>query len=111
MVAKKQPRRRHIPQRTCVVCRRRTDKRELTRIVRPPAGEDGDETHGMVFVDPTGKQSGRGAYLCSRTECWDKALNTLILDQALKTTLLDEARIALAGFRPSKPIERTEPAG
>ena len=31
---KKQPQRqKHVPQRSCIICRRKTDKRQLTRIV------------------------------------------------------------------------------
>ena len=47
---------RHIPQRTCVACRQTGAKRQLVRVVRAP--------DGSVTIDPTGKRSGRGAYLC-----------------------------------------------
>ena len=62
----KQPHRKHIPQRTCVVCRETAAKRTLTRIVR--TADDG------VQVDLTGKRSGRGAYLCSQVSCWKTAV-------------------------------------
>jgi predicted RNA-binding protein YlxR (DUF448 family) len=100
MAGKKQPRQRHIPQRTCVVCRRKMDKRELTRLVPLPAEAGADQPAGQVVVDPTGKQSGRGAYLCSRPECWDRALSTTVLEKALKTSLSAETRLQLATFRP-----------
>ena len=58
----KGPRPKHVPQRTCVVCRSERGKRELVRIVRTPAG--------AVQVDPTGKVAGRGAYLCKARLCW-----------------------------------------
>jgi predicted RNA-binding protein YlxR (DUF448 family) len=70
---------RHIPQRTCVACRRTTAKRELVRIVRTP--------EGGVEVDPTGKRSGRGAYLCAAPDCWRLAVQKNRLDRALKTTV------------------------
>jgi predicted RNA-binding protein YlxR (DUF448 family) len=84
-------RRRHTPQRTCVVCRATTDKRELTRLVRTP-----DEG---VQVDPTGKRNGRGAYLCDQPECWERALATELLAKALRTvfTEADRERIRAAG--------------
>jgi len=41
-------------------------KRDLVRVVRTPAGE--------VRVDPTGKLSGRGAYVCPDATCVDRAL-------------------------------------
>lgn len=74
-------RRKHIPQRTCAVCRTSTSKRGLTRLVRTP--DDG------VHVDATGKRSGRGAYLCDNPACWDRALTTDVLAKALRTTLSD----------------------
>ena len=45
-----------IPQRTCMACQEKKDKRELVRIVRSPEGE--------ISVDLTGKKPGRGAYIC-----------------------------------------------
>lgn len=72
------PRQKHVPQRTCVVCRETDAKRALTRIVR--TGE------GTIEIDPTGRKNGRGAYLCDKPGCWDKALSTPILAKALRTT-------------------------
>lgn len=51
-------------------------KRELIRVVRTP--ED------TVEIDPTGKRSGRGAYICPSMECLDKALKGKRLEKALK---------------------------
>ena len=42
--------------RMCIVCRDRSDKKELVRVVRNKNGE--------VFLDKTGKANGRGAYVC-----------------------------------------------
>ncbi|MBI2298071.1 MAG: DUF448 domain-containing protein, partial [Armatimonadetes bacterium] len=38
---------RHVPERTCVACRRQRPKRELVRVVRGP--------DGRVSLDETGK--------------------------------------------------------
>lgn len=70
------PRPRHVPQRTCVACRQARAKRELVRIVRT--------VDGSVLIDPTGKKSGRGAYLCSQPDCWNAALKRGVLPRALK---------------------------
>jgi len=78
---------RHIPQRTCVACRRTSAKRELVRIVRTP--------EGGVEVDPTGKRSGRGAYLCPAPDCWQLAIQKGRLDRALKTSLSAHDKEAL----------------
>ena len=83
----------HIPQRTCVVCREKKDKRLLTRIVRTP--------DSGVIVDPTGKRNGRGAYLCDEVACWNSAVESRIIDQALRTELSNEERQELLLQRPT----------
>jgi hypothetical protein len=62
----------------------------MVRIVRAP--------DGAVGVDPTGKRSGRGAYLCLQQPCWQAALKRHALDKALKTELSAADREALAAF-------------
>ena len=52
---------KHIPLRTCVSCGTKAAKRDLLRIV---ASEDGG-----VMLDPSGKASGRGAYVCQGGDC------------------------------------------
>ena len=74
---------KHIPVRTCVVCREKAGKRALMRVVRT---EDG------IMVDSSGKMNGRGAYLCERPECWERAMTTDVLAKALKTTVTPEDR-------------------
>ena len=91
----KQPRQKHSPQRSCVVCRQKIDKRRLTRLVRTP--------EGMVVIDLTGKKNGRGAYLCDQPACWDKAINSNILNQALKTNISEAEKAEIAAQRPVTP--------
>ena len=86
----KGPRPKHVPQRTCVACRTTGAKRGLVRIVRG--------TDGSVEVDETGKKSGRGAYLCHNHECWDKALNSKIVEYALKAPINQQDKIALQTY-------------
>jgi len=84
----KGPRPKHIPQRTCIACRRTETKRGLLRLVR--------DTDGHVLLDPTGKRTGRGAYLCHDPACWDQALRRHGMERALRIeTLLPEDRVAL----------------
>ena len=59
-----------IPERRCVGCGEKKQKRELIRIVRL-AGDGG------VELDPTGKKSGRGAYICPSKSCLKKARKKL----------------------------------
>ena len=80
-------RRKHVPLRTCVACRRTLAKRELVRIVRTP--------EGSIEVDLKGKRAGRGAYLCHQQECWEAALSQGLLGRALKTRIAGEQVAAL----------------
>lgn len=95
MNAKKQkPRRqRHVPERTCVICREKVDKRQLTRIVRTP--------DSGVVVDLTGKRNGRGAYICAKPACWDKAIQQEnLLNKALMTTISVAEWANIAAHKP-----------
>ncbi|HHY90821.1 MAG TPA: YlxR family protein [Clostridiales bacterium] len=53
-----------VPMRQCIGCMTSKPKRELIRIVRTKEGE--------IKIDPTGKASGRGAYICNDIECLEK---------------------------------------
>jgi predicted RNA-binding protein YlxR (DUF448 family) len=92
---KKSSRPRHVPQRTCIGCRMVKPKRQLIRVVRV---ED-----GVVEVDPTGKKSGRGTYLCKQRSCWEAALRKERLDRALKTRVAAECREGLASYAETLP--------
>ena len=63
------------PQRMCVACRQMKDKRELVRCRVTP--------EKTVELDPTGKKSGLGAYICSSPECRKKARKCDLLSKAL----------------------------
>lgn len=93
MARKQTGRRKHVPQRTCIGCREVQSKRMLIRLVRTPEG---------VVVDPTGKLSGRGAYLHDRLSCWQAGLKGS-LEKALKTELTKEERENLAAFAAALP--------
>ncbi len=84
---------KHIPLRTCIVCGTKGAKREMVRVVRVPTGE--------LLVDETGKQSGRGAYLCPKASCWQQALKGNRLSHALRTQVQEEDRNRLAAFSTS----------
>ena len=79
---------KHIPLRSCIVCRESKDKSELFRVVRRPDGE--------VVVDPTGKEAGRGAYVCKAGDCFRSAIKKRALDRAFKQKLPQSVYDALA---------------
>ncbi|WP_409292336.1 RNase P modulator RnpM [Peribacillus sp. SCS-26] len=78
--------RKKIPMRKCVATGEMRPKKELIRIVRSKEGE--------VSVDPTGKKSGRGAYLTLDKEVilLAKKKNTLAnqLGAAVDPSIYDE---------------------
>lgn len=71
-----------IPMRTCTGCRQAKSKKELIRVVR--------DKEGKVFVDVTGKQNGRGAYICPDEQCLDSAIKNKGLERTLKTSISQE---------------------
>lgn len=70
-------------QRTCIGCQSTSDKGSFMRIVRLKDG-------GVKF-DPTGRASGRGAYVCSE-RCLHDALAKGSLARALRCKVTDEDR-------------------
>lgn len=103
MAKSKAPHRKHVPLRTCVVCRQTRSKRDLVRIVRAP--------EGPVLVDLTGKAAGRGAYLCRARVCWQGILHGTRLNAALKAPVSAEDSARLAAFAATLPETlATEPA-
>lgn len=97
---RKGPRPKHIPLRTCVVCRDKDAKRDFVRLVRT--------TDGAVEIDRTGKKNGRGAYLCTRLSCWERAATGDQLERALRVDVPQGVREALLQFgrehfRPDEP--------
>ncbi|MFC1860824.1 RNase P modulator RnpM [Chloroflexota bacterium] len=75
---------KHIPQRTCVACRKVRPKRELIRLVRI--------AEGNVYLDSTGKIAGRGAYLCPSQGCLEIGLSGGRLEHALHTNINQDNR-------------------
>ena len=71
-----------IPQRQCMGCRERADKRDLIRVVRTPEGQ--------VQLDFSGKLGGRGAYICPKAECLKKAQKTKALERSLEVPIPEE---------------------
>ncbi|WP_186577433.1 RNase P modulator RnpM [Aquibacillus kalidii] len=67
------------PLRKCVVTQEMKPKQDLIRVVRNKEGE--------VFVDPSGKKNGRGAYVSKDITVVEKAESNNILGRHLSTTV------------------------
>jgi len=78
------PKIKKIPQRMCLGCQEMKPKRELIRVVRTP--------EEAIEIDPTGKRSGRGAYVCPNKECLEKAIKGKRLEKALKQPISKEIK-------------------
>ena len=70
------------PLRKCLGCEEMIGKKGLLRIVRSKEGE--------ISLDPTGKKSGRGAYICNDRQCFEKARKKKSLERALKCQIPQE---------------------
>ena len=84
------PIKQHVPERTCVACRRKRPKQELTRLVRT--------LEGNIEIDLLGRSKGRGAYLCKRRRCWESVLvsdRKNRLARALRIELTPERQLIL----------------
>jgi len=76
-----------------VGCREVLSKKELIRVVRTSEG---------IMVDPTGKLNGRGAYIHTTKECWERALKGS-LAKALKTDISEQDRDYLQSYMTNLP--------
>ena len=73
---------RKIPMRMCVGCREMTPKKELLRVVKSP--------EGVISFDRVGKAPGRGAYICKKVECLNKAVKIHALEKQLECSISEE---------------------
>ena len=71
-----------IPLRKCLATNEQLPKKELIRVVR--------NKEGQVFVDPTGKMNGRGAYLKKSIEAIEIAKKKKRLSRSLEVEIPDE---------------------
>lgn len=71
-----------IPMRQCIGCGEQKNKNEMMRVLKTP--ED------SFVLDVTGKQNGRGAYLCKSKECFLKAVKTKGLERSFKVSIPKE---------------------
>ena len=57
---------KNIPQRKCIGCNEKKDKKDFIRIVK--------DNQNNISIDKTGKANGRGAYICDNIDCLEKAI-------------------------------------
>lgn len=77
------------PQRTCMGCNSKKDKKYLIRIVK--------NKENQISIDRTGKQEGRGAYLCDDVQCLEKVIKSKRLEKIFDMKISEEIYENLRG--------------
>lgn len=72
---------KNIPQRTCVGCNLKKEKKDLLRIVK--------NKEDKILIDTSYKMNGRGIYICKSEECLDKAIKNKRIAKAFEKNDLD----------------------
>lgn len=72
-----------VPMRQCVGCGEQKNKTDMMRVLKTP--------EGAFVIDLTGKQNGRGAYLCRSRDCFHKAVKSKGLERSFKVSIPKEA--------------------
>ena len=75
-------RQKKIPMRMCAGCGEHKPKKELVRVVKSPEGE--------ISLDTTGREPGRGAYVCRSADCLSLARKARRLERAFSCQIPDE---------------------
>lgn len=78
-----------LPQRSCIGCNTKKDKKDLIRIVK--------DKDGNISIDKTGKANGRGAYICDNVECLEKAIKSKRLERTFEKSIDSEIYENLRG--------------
>ena len=78
-----------IPQRTCMGCNQKKDKKQLIRIVKNKENE--------ISIDRTGKKEGRGAYICDDIKCLEKLIKSNRLQKIFEMNISQEIYESLRG--------------
>jgi hypothetical protein len=73
--------------RQCVGCGEMIEKRNLVRIVKTAEEE--------FLIDNSGKKNGRGAYVCAKSECLNKAIKNNGLERSFKCKVPEEIKVRL----------------
>ncbi len=71
----------HEPTRECICCGVKFPKKKLLRIVKNESG---------ISLDETGKQNGRGAYICKKAACAQTLVKQKRLNRAFRGPVQDE---------------------
>lgn len=85
---------KNLPQRSCIGCNEKKNKKDLIRVVKNKEGE--------ITIDRTGRANGRGAYICDCIECLEKAIKNRRLEKSFEMKIEDEIYEKLRGVMIDK---------
>lgn len=77
------------PQRTCMGCNEKKDKKDFIRIVK--------NKENQISIDKTGKLEGRGAYICDDIKCLEKVIKSKRLEKVFDMKISEEIYENLRG--------------
>ena len=78
-----------IPMRMCLGCGEMKPKREIIRVVKSKEGD--------IYLDLTGKKSGRGAYICKSVECFEKARKARKFERSFSCMISEDIYNSMEG--------------
>ena len=78
-----------IPQRTCMGCNQKKDKKQLIRIVKNKDNE--------ISLDRTGKKEARAPYICDDIKCLEKLIKSNRLQKIFEMNISQEIYESLRG--------------
>ncbi|MBE5806516.1 MAG: YlxR family protein [Clostridiales bacterium] len=85
---------KNIPQRTCIGCNDKKDKKDFIRIVK--------DNENNISIDKTGKANGRGAYICNNIDCLEKAIKNKKIEKSFKMVISENVYNDLRGVISGK---------
>lgn len=71
-----------LPERTCMGCNAKKFKKDLIRVVK--------NKENQIIIDKTGKQEGRGTYICNNIDCLEKAIKSKRMEKAFEMKFSEE---------------------
>ncbi len=86
-ITKPMPKTKKIPLRQCIACRELKPKKEMLRIVK--------NSEGKIFLDFSGKASGRGAYICNDENCVKKLKKQRLINKVFACEVDESVYVAI----------------
>lgn len=81
-----------IPMRKCLGCGEMLPQKELVRVVKTKIKKESEseEEKYTISLDLVGKKAGRGAYICKKSDCFNKARKARRFEKALSCQIPEE---------------------